>query len=191
MSLAVFVSPFALAVSVYGPPAASAGSLALHCPFASARACRRRAAECHRHGRAGHRLAVYLDRTIALQHGVVLKERVQQWRGLFRLRRVASGERADQQQGQNQNDGGRDRMSSSITSRTDRRGTAARRTRTSRNQRDSAAPDMSWHAMPTKAPVKFGSPGVVASSERMLASNCCGIHVHSAPLTRYAKYRRS
>ena len=36
--------------------------------------------------------------------------------------------------------------------------------------------------MPTKAPVKFGSPGAVASSDRMLASNCCGSHCHSLPL---------
>ena len=43
----------------------------------------------------------------------------------------------------------------------------------------------SWHAMPTKAPVKFGRPGAVASSERMLASNCCGSQCHSsAPSTR-------
>ena len=33
--------------------------------------------------------------------------------------------------------------------------------------------------MPTNAPVKFGSPGAVASSERMLASNCCGSHCQS------------
>ena len=33
---------------------------------------------------------------------------------------------------------------------------------------------MSWHAMPTNAPVKLGVPGAQASSERMLASNCCG-----------------
>src|SRR5688572_5987437 len=33
---------------------------------------------------------------------------------------------------------------------------------------------MSWHATPTKAPVKLAWPGALASSERMLASNCCG-----------------
>ena len=30
-------------------------------------------------------------------------------------------------------------------------------------------------AMPTNAPVKFGIPGAVASSDRMLASKCSGI----------------
>jgi hypothetical protein len=45
------------------------------------------------------------------------------------------------------------------------------------NQSKSAAcavPDMSWQAMPTKAPVKLGAPGAVASSDRMLASNSSG-----------------
>ena len=37
-----------------------------------------------------------------------------------------------------------------------------------------AVPDMSWQATPTKAPVKFGAPGAVASSDRMLASNSSG-----------------
>ncbi len=41
--------------------------------------------------------------------------------------------------------------------------------------------------MPTNAPVKFGWPGAVASSERMLASNYCGSHCHSRTLDLVAK----
>ena len=48
---------------------------------------------------------------------------------------------------------------------------------------------MSWQAMPTKAPVKFGAAGSGASSERMLASNCCGSQCQSLP--RLRRDRRS
>jgi hypothetical protein len=45
--------------------------------------------------------------------------------------------------------------------------------------------------MPTNAPVKFGRPGAVASSDRMLASNCWGSHRQAPPSSRKPKYSRA
>ena len=52
-------------------------------------------------------------------------------------------------------------------------------------------PARSWHAIPTNAPVKFGSPGAVASSDRMLASNTFGSQCHSSAPQRQANSSRS
>ena len=45
-------------------------------------------------------------------------------------------------------------------------------------------PARSWQHIPTKAPVKLGFPGALASSDRMLASNCSGSHRQSSPSNR-------
>ena len=75
--------------------------------------------------------------------------------------------------------------------RTARDGTVDRHTRSSRSRPACAVPARSWQHMPTNAPVKFGSPGAVASSDRMLASNCCGSQCQSSVSTRYANCSRS
>ena len=51
-SLARLVSPFAVAVSVYGPPAVIAGRVARQCPSESARASALTRSKRHRHGGA-------------------------------------------------------------------------------------------------------------------------------------------
>jgi hypothetical protein len=50
---------------------------------------------------------------------------------------------------------------------------------------------VSWQATPTKAPVKLGRPGAVASSDRMLASKVSGSQRQSLPSELQANRRRS